>query len=351
MTIAIHHNKSSFSTRWIQYCEQNNIAFKIVDCYSTSIVKDVEDCDALMWHHNHADPKDVVFARQLLASLQMVGKAVFPNHETAWHFDDKVGQKYLLEAINAPVVPSYVYYSAGSALKAVSKGTFPIVFKLRGGAGSRNVMLIKNLSEAKRMIKKSFGKGFRQYDAIGGIKEQIRKFRIGKAKAKDIAKAVAHIVYPIQLERSKGREAGYFYFQEFLPDNTFDLRVVIIGDKAFGLKRMVRENDFRASGSGYIIYDHTQMDINCVKISFDVYNKLQKAQCIAFDYVYDKDKNPLIVEISYGFAPKAYDACPGYWKSNLEFVEGKFDPFGLMVEEVIKEVKQNKTVAAPGFSV
>ena len=33
------------------------------------------------------------------------------------------------------------------------------------------------------------------------------------------------------------------------------VRVIVINDKAFAIKRMVRKNDFRASGSGIIEYD------------------------------------------------------------------------------------------------
>ena len=52
-----------------------------------------------MWHFNHKSPKASKFARQLLFSVQASGKNVFPDYNTVWHFDDKVGQKYLLEGI------------------------------------------------------------------------------------------------------------------------------------------------------------------------------------------------------------------------------------------------------------
>ena len=47
--------------------------------------------------------------------------------------------------------------------------------------------------------------------------------------------------------------------------------------------------------------------------------------------------NPLIVEISYGYAVKAYDACEGYWTPNMQWYAGDhFDFCGWMVEEVMK---------------
>jgi hypothetical protein len=113
MKIAIHDNKKEryFSYRWINYCKSNNISFKIVDAYDSNIVQQVSDCEAFMWHHSNYDYRDALFAKQLIYSIQQSGKKVFPDFQTSWHFDDKVGQKYLLESINAPLVPSYVFYT------------------------------------------------------------------------------------------------------------------------------------------------------------------------------------------------------------------------------------------------
>lgn len=32
------------------------------------------------------------------------------------HFDDKIGEQYLLEAVDAPVVPGYVFYTASGGI-------------------------------------------------------------------------------------------------------------------------------------------------------------------------------------------------------------------------------------------
>ena len=79
--IAIHHS-SGFAERWITYCEKNNIPYKLVNAYDNDIVSQLKDCDAFMWHHSHQNYKDVLFAKQLLYSLQMAGKKVFPDFNT-----------------------------------------------------------------------------------------------------------------------------------------------------------------------------------------------------------------------------------------------------------------------------
>jgi glutathione synthase/RimK-type ligase-like ATP-grasp enzyme len=340
--IAIHSSKNSFSERWIAYCEKREIPYKIVNCYATDIIQQTENCDALMWHHNHMLSKDILFAQKLLFAIEHSGKVVFPDFKTAWHFDDKVGQKYLLESIGAPLVNSYVFYDKTSALQWIGNTTFPKVFKLRGGAGSANVKLAKNKSEAIRLAKKAFGKGFSQNDAIGNLKERIRLFRLGKTSLWDVNKGFIRFVYPTRFEKIAGREKGYVYFQDFIPDNSFDIRVIVIDNKAFAIKRMVRKNDFRASGSGNILYEKKHFDEKTIRLAFDLTDKIQ-GQSIAYDFVYDDDE-PKVVEISYGFVKEGYDSCVGYWDKDMNWHEGKFDQCEWMVELVQNQINAKKNV-------
>jgi len=153
---------------------------------------------------------------------------------------------------------------------------------------------------------------------------------LNKTDLRDIFEGIVRFVIPPPYARLRGREKGYVYFQEFIADNDHDIRVVVIRDKAFAIKRMVRSGDFRASGSGNILYDRGLFDEDTIKLSFSSAGKL-KSQCVAFDFVHDNVK-PLLVEISYGFSPSGYDLCPGYWDKDLNWHEGKFNPYGWMVE-------------------
>lgn len=331
MKLAIHKSNWGFSRDWIAYCEDNNIPHKVVDCYKTDIVEQVRDCDVLLWHHHHSLAKDKLFAQQLLFSLEQSGKKVFPDFNTGWHFDDKLGQKYLLEAINAPLVPTDAFYSKQDALAWANNTSFPKVFKLRGGAGSSNVKLIRTKDDAVKVINKAFGPGFASYDKWGNFKEVIRKNKLGKSTGRELMKSIRRMFVSTEFARVHGPQKGYVLFQEFIPNNKFDIRVVVIGDKAFAIKRMVRTNDFRASGSGFIRFDKEEIDLRCITISFNVAKKL-KTQCVAYDYVFDEGNNPLIVEINYGYAHEAYFDCPGYWDENLQWHEGKFNSAHFIVD-------------------
>lgn len=335
MKIAIQHRSGSFSERWIEYCKKNDINYKIVNAYESDIIDQVDDCTAFMWHHySDSDYREALFANQLFFSLSKKGLKVFPDFNTTWHFNDKVGQKYLLESIKAPFVPTYTFYTKEDALKWLVNASFPKIFKLRSGAGSLNVKFVKNKSIAKKFIRKAFGNGYSQLDRFEYFKDHLRKWREGKDKF-GLLKGFARLIISSEYSRMLSKEKGYVYFQDFIPENLFDIRVVVISGKAFALKRMTRKGDFRASGSGDIIYDKNQIDERCVKIGFNT-NETIGSQCIAYDFVFDKYNNPLIVEISFGFAMKAYDDCEGYWDKEMNWHAGKgFDFCGWMVEEVM----------------
>lgn len=58
-------------------------------------------------------------------------------------------------------------------------------------------------------------------------------------------------------------------------NNKFRFPVVVIGDKAYANKRLARRGDFRASGSGNILYEKNLFDENTIELSFRLATKLK----------------------------------------------------------------------------
>ena len=339
MKLAIFSRKGSFSDNWIDYCRSKNIPFVELSPYDSNVMTKIADCDAVMWHHHHNNEKDRAVAKQLLFAIEQSGKSVFPDFNSNWHFDDKIGQKYLLEGIDAPLVSSYVFYDKREALQWAASTSYPMVFKLRGGAGSSNVKLVNSYQEAVKLIKRCFGRGFKELEFWESLNYQWKKYLSGRITLRNMMNFTI-VTSCRYLLKVNNREQGYAYFQEFMPGNLFDVRIIVIKDKAFAIKRMCRDNDFRASGSGKTIYEKTEINESLVALSFKVAKKL-KSQCVGFDWVMDNHGNPKIVEIGYGFTAKVYYSCPGYWTSDLEWHEGKgFDFCGWMVESVIENIKK-----------
>lgn len=344
MKIAIHHTAGTFSERWIEYCINNDISYKLVNCYSSDIIDQLNDCQGLMWNWTLTDYKADLFARQLTISLEKKGLKVYPDINTGWYYDDKLGQKYLFEAIKAPFVKSFVFFSKEEAFAWISKTTFPKVFKLRGGAGSSNVKLIQNKKSAKRIVKRAFGRGFPLYTKLLDLKQRIWVLKRDKDVNAliSLSKGIVKFFLPKGEMALLPRQKGYAYFQEFVPNNQFDDRIIIIGERALAIRRFNRKNDFRASGSGIIEYDPKLFNIKIIEIAFKVSQNID-SQSTAFDFIYDQQGNPLIVEISYAFAAgPVYDACPGYWDKQLNWTETKINPQFFIIEDFINSLVQEK---------
>lgn len=342
MKIAIADRKGSFSDYWIKYCEEHSIPYKVVNPYDTDIVEQVSDCDAFMWHHHHASFKDTLFAKQLLFSLEQADKIVFPNFRTGWHFDDKLGQKYLFEALGVQAAKSWVFYDKKSAYEWIETTDFPKVFKLRGGAGSANVMLAHNAREAKNFVKRAFGRGFAQFRGCDYVRDRYKAYKTKKITLKALIRSCGRLIIPTKYARMHAPEKGYAYFQEFIPNDGFDLRVIVIGNKAFAIQRKIREGDFRASGSGLISYNKELFSKELIKVAFSI-NERVRSQSLVLDFVQHKQTGQLyVVEVSCGYSAAGYAPCPGYWTKDLEWHEGPVDSLGWILEEVVANIDPKK---------
>jgi glutathione synthase/RimK-type ligase-like ATP-grasp enzyme len=336
--LAIHDRPGSFSDRWIKYCSGNKIDYKIVNCYDSNIVEQLNGLNGLLWHWPQNKYAAQLVARQIIASIEKMGIKVFPDTSTCWHYDDKVGQKYLLESIGAPLVPSYVFFDKNEAMEWIDKTEFPKVFKLRSGAGSQNVKLVKTKREAETLCRKSFGKGFVPISGyFGDAKTKIRKIKSMDQFMEKLKRLPNTAINILTARRLFPKEKGYIYFQDFLPDNRFDTRITIIGNRAFGFTRNTRPNDFRASGSGDIDYNLNRIDEQCVKLSFNIVERL-KTQSLAFDFIFDEVKNPKIGEISYCYQNKAVHDCSGFWDKDMKWHEGHLWPEDAIIEDLLREI-------------
>ncbi len=343
MKIGIQSNSRGFAKKWIEYCDEQNISYKLINVYSNDVIAQLKDCDAFMWHTHHLSRKDYQVGKRLLTAVEHSGKVCFPSIFDNWHYDDKVAQKYLLEAIDAPLIPSYVFYDEQIALKWAANTSYPKVFKLTGGAGSSNVKLIHTEKEARKIIRRSFRKGFIAFDERKYFLEEIvSKYRQHKSLW-ILLKSFRHLVKPLNKDLVSHIEKDYVYFQEFMPNNDFDIRLVVVNqDRIFGLKRYNRKGDFKASGSGNMDFLNNDVEASVLQLTLDVARKL-KMNSIAYDIVFDKNEKPVIIEITYAYSTSAYEKCPGYWDKDLNWINGEIGNYSAwMVDKVIEQIKNKK---------
>jgi len=307
-----------------QILNYNSIDYIDLDINSKSFWSDIKKIDLFLAKIAHNDD-DLALAAQIIPIINLfLNIPCFPDYNTVWHYDDKVKQYYLLKSMECPIIDAFVFWDKIEALKWAENTEYPVVFKLKGGAGSANVKLVKSYKQAKSLIKKSFGKGIHPYffDLPGKFKAfNCDKKRLIKYLIKPIYNKITGKASPFP---NYHRHRNYVYFQKYLPDNKYDTRVCILGERAYAFKRFVRKNDFRASGSNYYDMDRNTIDKNMLKIAFDISSKL-KFQSMAYDFVYDENKNPLIAEISYTYGDYP-EFSNGYWDKNLIWHSGHYFP-------------------------
>jgi glutathione synthase/RimK-type ligase-like ATP-grasp enzyme len=276
-------------------------------------------------------------ARQIIPALETRGLIVFPDTATCWHYEDKIAQKYLLEAVGAPLIPTWVFSDPSEAMAWIAKAAWPKVFKLRCGAGSNNVWLVRARREAERLCRRAFGRGFPSSPGyFGDIATRLHKTK-GARQFWDRFRRIPRTVRKIlDFRRRMPRQRDYVYFQEFLPDNAFDTRVTIIGNRAFGFRRLNRPNDFRASGSGRPAYDPAGIDKRCIDIAFRVAERLG-TQSLAFDFLFDRGHEPKIAEVSYCYVSSAVYDCLGHWDHTMGWHEGHIWPEDAIIEDVLSK--------------
>lgn len=334
--IAVHVNEEKlFDEKWIEYINSyEGYEAYPVNMKDSDILDKISECDGIMWHYLHS-PLDKQAASAILTALELgQGKKVWPNYSTRWFFDEKVSQHFFLKSIGVPCVPSWVFWSyneAESFLKQTEE--YPLVFKLSVGAGAANVVKIDNLQEGLIYLKRMFLEGIYPY-TLNEYKEDYPL--VGK-------RVIQAIQYIMKTKRPQTPwyyqlQKNYFYVQKFIPGNKHDIRITVIGNRAFGFIRCNRDGDFRASGSGEIDWNPNSIPVAAIEIAFYVSQKF-KFQSMAYDFLLDEEGKPVINEMSYGYLDEAVFKCPGHWDQDLIWHEGNMWPEQAHIEDFVKEME------------
>ena len=141
-----------------------------------------------------------------------------------------------------------------------------MVFKPISGSNSRGVVLIQNQEQLKKHIKSKRKFSFAtKLDLF-----RRRYFRTKKSypeypnysNKEDLAQYLKYIV-----------SEQCFVLQEFVPNLTYDIRVLIMNDKYYIVKRHVNDGDFRASGAKKFDFNY-QADSKLLDYAKLIYEKM-----------------------------------------------------------------------------
>lgn len=336
---------NSYSVRWAEAIRFHGAEARRLDLLGPHPLEQVEGCAGVMWHWPHY-PHEVRWAALPLLRIieERLRIPVFPDMATCWHFDDKIAQGYLLDALDVPHPETWVFWRKAEAQAWCEKAEYPVVAKLSGGAGSQNVRLIRSPVEAHRYVEACFsGSGIVVRPVLPAGGWACWRARLKRA-AKRAAQAVPYVLanrFPALPDQTYWMpQKNYALFQEFVAGNEFDTRVTVIGDRAFAFRRLNRSGDFRASGSGKIDYEPAAIDLRCVRLAFDAARKL-KSQSMAFDFLFRGEaREPVVGEISYGYADWAVEKCAGHWDSAMNWHAGHLWPEEAHVEDFLVRIRE-----------
>ena len=233
--LAIQKLENSFTDRWCMYFKDLGIEFANIDIFDSGVLAQIAEqgINQILFDVILYEPKNRVAAQAIVPVIESLGVNIFPGSKELWHFDDKVAQKYLFESLKIPCCPTTVFYNKDEAKAWARQVEFPKIFKLKCGAGSANVLMVKTVAHAERLIDQMFGTGI---SPVPSLLSDLSSKAARHSKKRDWGATLKRLPNTIrnirEMYRSVPRECGYIYFQEFLPNNEFDTRITVIGNRA-----------------------------------------------------------------------------------------------------------------------
>lgn len=287
-------SKRAYHPKYMRFLKNNNISYDVYDPLLSNWIEEARKFDLIVWHTN-SDPSTQEIAEGKIYLLEKMGVKCFPSFNEVWSYENKIRANYLYELYGLPSIPTFISHSKEEALEYLDKTSFPIISKISTGSSSYGVDKIDNLKEGEKLVEQAFS-----------------------YKGKE-----TYFTYLSQ--------KNYVYFQEFIDDATYDLRVICIGDELLGYYRYPDKGDFRASGAGN--YEKKAIPTKALDLAYKVREKFG-ATCLATDFVYSEKRNQfLIIESSIFIGVDtceqlSIDGVSGKYirkaAGNYEFVAGRF---------------------------
>ena len=118
LTIGVHAvEKESFAVRWVEMLSARGVDVKRLDLLGPAPLEQVRGCDGVMWHWFHYPHEVRLAALPILRVIEeQMQIPVFPDMATAWHYDDKIAQAYLLPTLGIPHPKTWVFWRKADAL-------------------------------------------------------------------------------------------------------------------------------------------------------------------------------------------------------------------------------------------
>lgn len=248
--------------RWTKYCrflQNNGFEHDIYDIHAHDWLQRAGGFDVIIgiWscelHHLQELREKYWFLENYL------GKSTYPSAAHALLYEDKKLEAYIADSCGIPFAKTHISHDCQDALRMVAGLSYPALSKIVPGSGSIGVELVSNAAHARRIVHQAFSWGGRK----------------------------THVNY--------ARQKGYVYFQDFIPNDGYDIRVIVVGDLVFGYYRKVPAGDFRASGMNLV--EKRDLPRRAMAIALEL-NRAVRSPMLVVDMVRDREGDFHVIEFS-----------------------------------------------------
>jgi glutathione synthase/RimK-type ligase-like ATP-grasp enzyme len=189
-------------------------------------------------------PEFFNYIEDCLLYAESCGGKLVPNFKMFRSHENKFFQELVKKELKLDLPKARLVGTMDDLTSCISELNFPLVLKTSSGFGSKGVFRINSADEL---------------------------VETAESVLQPIIPPDSNLLYRVKHRRSREslieryREKYPFYvgriiLQEFLEGLTHDWKVLVFGGKCFCLKRYVRTDDFRASGSGKFTFDDDPSD-------------------------------------------------------------------------------------------
>jgi len=290
-----------------RFLNTNKIHYKELDIKASNFISECKNLDIIVWRtlSNYVDQWEAADKVEFIQDS--LGKLILPPRQALWMDEDKIRAQWLFELNHLPVINTFVSYSKEETKKHIETCQYPFISKDKTCSRSKGVHLIENKKQARTLMEKVFD---------GGLK----------------------------LNNSYVKQKNYVYFQKFVLNKGFDLRVIMIGNSYFGYYRFPKKGDYRASGSGIVAKKDIPLEV--LLLAKKVRDCLPKSYLLAVDFLQaTHDDKYFIIEASIFITMESCEqlVVNGVAGRYLEqddkftFEPGRFWIQELMMEELMKD--------------
>lgn len=246
-------------TRYSRFCKNNSFPHHVYDIHNHDWMEKGKEFDVIVGITSCSTYNLEELRYKINVLETVLGKFCFPSRHQIFLYENKALEAALSKIHNFPFIRTYVSHDKKDALSLINKIEYPIVSKVIPSSGSLGVELIRSQSHAEKIVQQAFSQNGRKI----------------------------HVVHT--------RQKNYVYFQQFIPNDGYDIRVIVVGNKAFGFYRKVLEGDFRASGMHQ--EELRALPEKALRIARSV-NEIMKCPLLAVDMIQGLDGNLYINEFS-----------------------------------------------------